>query len=446
MVSIAEIVGTTTPAPVESSYPRHVEASVPRITLDVFCASPEFAAVMRETLEDRRMSRVVSSLSMGGVDAVAKRLEVRPEPNLLIFETSKNGFEMFPELERLATLLSGEALVILVGESNDVALYRELIREGVADYLVKPCAPIQVIDAVGGLFAEPDSAPSGKVVSVFGAKGGAGASMLAHNLAWLIAQDSEADTILMDFDLEFGSAALGFNAEVKHGVADALLDLDALDDVKLARLLYTHSEKLKILPSRASVRDETLLDAKGAMALIDIARKACDVTVLDVPHAWNDGVRMALRHSDEVVLVVTPELTALRNAKAVMEWLSSERRNDAPPRIALLQTGAPKRLEIPRRELVEALGAEVDFEVAYDGALFAKSVNNGQMIAELKPDAPFVEDAKAFCRILLGRPAPVAARRRSVIAPLDLEALGLGALAKALRGKTGGADRAKTDN
>ncbi|MBX2856531.1 MAG: AAA family ATPase [Rhodobacteraceae bacterium] len=445
MVSIAEIVGLNTPAPVESGYARQVEASVPRLTLDVFCASPDFASVVREALDDRRMSRVVSNLAMGGVEAVAKRYEIRPEPNLLIFETSKTGFEMFPEMERLASLLSGEALVVLVGDSNDVSLYRELIREGVADYLVKPCAPIQLIDAVGGLFTEPDAAPSAKVISVFGAKGGVGASVLAHNLAWLIAEDAEAATILMDLDLEFGSAGLGFNAEVKHGVSDALLDSDALDDVKLARLLYTQSEKLKILPSRASVRDEAVLDAKGAMALIDIARKACDVVVLDVPHAWGDGVRVALRQSDEVVLAITPELTALRNAKAVMEWLSMERRNDAPPRIALLQTGAPKRLEIPRRELAEALGAEIDFEAAYDGALFAKSVNNGQMIAELKPDAPFVEDAKAFCRQLLGRPQPTVARRRSLIAPLDLQALGLGALAKALGGKSGDAGRAKTD-
>ena len=422
-------------------YERQVEASVPRLTLDVFCASPEFAGVMRETLDDRRMSRVVSNLAMGGLDAVAKRYEMRPEPNLLIFETGETGFDMFPELEKLASLLSGEALVILVGDANDVSLYRELLREGVADYLVKPIAPIQVIEAVAALFSDPEAAPSAKMISVFGAKGGVGASLLAHNLAWLIAEDADAATILMDMDLEFGSAGLGFNADVKHSVADALLDLEGLDDVKLARLLYAQSEKLKILPSRASVRDEVMFDGRGAMALIDVARKACDVAVLDVPHTWNDGVRTALRQSDEVVLAITPELAALRNAKTVMEWLSTERRNDAPPRIALMQTGAPKRLEIPRRELEEALGTNINIEVAYDGALFAKSVNNGQMIAELKPDSPFVEDAKAFCRMLLGRPAANAARRRTMIAPLDLQALGLGALAKALGGKNTAADK-----
>ena len=74
--------------------------------------------------------------------------------------------------------------MIVIGRHNDVLLYRELTRRGVSDYLISPVGTIDVVRSVCGLFSAPDAKPVGRVIAVIGAKGGVGASTVAHNIAF----------------------------------------------------------------------------------------------------------------------------------------------------------------------------------------------------------------------------------------------------------------------
>ena len=77
---------------------------------------------------------------------------------------------------------------IIIGRMNDVTLYRELVRRGVSDYLIAPVGPLQIVRSVCGLFSAPDAKPVGRIIAVVGAKGGVGASTIAHNIAFAIAR------------------------------------------------------------------------------------------------------------------------------------------------------------------------------------------------------------------------------------------------------------------
>ena len=105
---------------------------------------------------------------------------------------------------------------------NDVTLYRELVRRGVSDYLIAPVSTLQIVRAVCGLFSAPDAKPVGRVIAVVGAKGGVGASTVAHNIAFSISHDLTLDAVVTDLDLAFGTAGLDFNQDPPQGIAEAV--------------------------------------------------------------------------------------------------------------------------------------------------------------------------------------------------------------------------------
>ena len=109
----------------------------------------------------------------------------------------------------------------MLGHVNDVLLYRELIRSGVSEYLVLPATAPAIVNAITDLFAAEGAAPIGRTIGFISAKGGAGGSTVAHNVAWAISQHLRQDVLILDMDLAFGTAGLNFNQDPPHGIADA---------------------------------------------------------------------------------------------------------------------------------------------------------------------------------------------------------------------------------
>ncbi|MEI9929670.1 MAG: hypothetical protein WDM89_03645 [Rhizomicrobium sp.] len=107
--------------------------------------------------------------------------------------------------------------------------------------------------------------------------------------------------------------------------------------------------------------------------------------------------------ADENIVVATPDLASLRNAKSLLEVLKHNRPNDAPPRLVLNQIGQPKRPEIPAKDFAETLGVDPACVINFDPALFGQAGNNGQMLIELQPNAPSSEAIRRLAQIVTGR-------------------------------------------
>lgn len=396
----------------------------PRITIEAFCVTEGFASTVQTATQDRRMAKTKSAVSMGGAAAAAKRYADVASPHLVIVESSDCGFELFSQLAALADVVDAHTRVIVAGPSNDVALYRELIRNGVSDYLVTPCAPMQAIEAVISAFETPDAAPAAASVVVYGVRGGVGASVLAHNLAAEIARRAQKETILVDLDLEFGTLGLNFNIETKQTVADAFADVEGLDDVKLARLLHAFDEQLLLLPAPADLSERTAPSEEAVLALLDVARRSSDQLVIDAPHGWTAATRVSLRQATTPVLVATPDLVSLRNLRGILDWLAQERPNDAAPKLALNQVGQPKRPEIEGREFAEILGAQIDLTLSWDPATFGQALNEGKLLRAAPAGRPHADAIRGLADQILGRD-PSKSKSAGGVGRL-LSAIGLG--------------------
>src|SRR6185312_14721097 len=173
---------------------------IPRITIQAFCEHSQTAQLVESAIHDRRMSKVALTTHNGGLEGAIETYRSNPTPNLIMVETSLPSAEVPSALERLAEVCDATTRLIVLGHANDVVLYRELIRSGVSEYIVLPASAQQIVTAITDLFAADGAAPIGRTVGFISAKGGAGGSTVAHNVAWAISQTLRQDVLILDMD------------------------------------------------------------------------------------------------------------------------------------------------------------------------------------------------------------------------------------------------------
>lgn len=389
------------------------ERPVPRISIHAFCEFPDTGAALQRAGADRRLSKAHLTVQLGGISAAVEFYHGHVTPNLLIVETRLSGQAALDELDRLAEVCDPATKVIVVGRTNDVELYRDLMRRGASEYLVAPLAPLQLIEVISGLYLDPAAKPVGRVIAFVGARGGAGSSTLAHNVGWYIAEELSINTTIVDFDLPFGTTGLDFNDEASQGVADALAAPERLDDVLLDRLLMKRGEHLSLFTAPAVLERDYDAVPEAYEAVIDATRQMTPCVIVDMPHAWTPWVKACLIAADEIVVVATPDLASLRNAKNLIELLRHSRPNDAPPRLVINQANMPKRPEIPAKDFAETMGVEPVTVLPFDAALFGQAGNNGQMVLEVAPKSPISEAMRSLARVVTGREASAPAAEKS---------------------------------
>ncbi|KRA95054.1 CtpF protein [Devosia sp. Root685] len=356
---------------------------VPRVTIQAFCEHSQTAQLVESAVHDRRMSKVALTTHNGGIDGAIETYKTNPTPNLIIVETALPPEEIPGALQRLAEVCDATTRVIVLGHVNDVLLYRELIRSGISEYIVLPSTAQIIVTAITELFAGEGAAPIGRTIGFVSAKGGAGGSTVAHNVAWAIATVLRQDCLIIDMDLAFGTAGLNFNQDPPHGVADAVLANQKVDQTMLDRLMSKAANHINLLTAPATLDRTWDFEEREFEQIVEICQKSVPVIILDIPHAWNAWVRHTLSTIDEVVIVAEPDLANLRNAKNLADTIKALRPTEKAPSLVINRQGIARRPEIGSAEFASSVECDLIGQIGFDAALFGTAANNGQMVAEV---------------------------------------------------------------
>jgi pilus assembly protein CpaE len=392
-------------------------APAPRVSVQAFCENVDTAAAIQAAGEDRRLSKAHMRIQMGGLTAAVEAYQSSPTPNVVILESETRGEDILAGLDQLANYCDAGTRVMVIGRTNDVMLYRELVRRGVSDYLISPVGVLQIVRAICGLFSAPDAKPVGRIVAVVGAKGGVGASTIAHNIAFSIAHDLQLDAVVTDLDLAFGTAGLDFNQDPQQGIAEAVFSPDRIDTAFVDRLLAKCTDHLNLLAAPATLDRVYDFGADAFEAIFDSLRATVPCIVLDVPHQWTGWTKQTLVGADDVLIVAAPDLANLRNTKNIYDFLKAARPNDHHPRYCLNQVGVPKRPEIKAADFAKALDDEPMAIIPFEPQLFGSAANNGQMIAEISSGHRSAETFRQLAQHLTGRLEP-RKQRSGLLSPL----------------------------
>jgi pilus assembly protein CpaE len=305
----------------------------------------------------------------------------------------------------------------VIGRHNDVLLYRELTRRGVSDYLISPVGTLDVVRAICGLFSAPDAKPVGRVIAVIGAKGGVGASTVAHNIAFAVAHDLQLDTVVTDLDLGFGTAGLDYNQDPTQGIADAVFSPDRIDTAFIDRLLSKCTDHLSLLAAPATLERVYDFGEEAFDSIVDSLRATMPCIVLDIPHQWTGWTKRTLIAADDILIVAAPDLANLRNAKNMLDLLRAARPNDRRPSYCLNLVSVPKRPEIKPADFAKALGDQPVAIIPFEPQVFGTAANNGQMLAELSSSHRTAETFRQLAQMLTGR-ADTKKSKSSLFAPI----------------------------
>jgi pilus assembly protein CpaE len=330
-----------------------------------------------------------SRIFEGDVRTAIDHLAQNGSPSLLIVDISESEDPMM-DLDALADVCAPGTIVLTLGATNDVALYRRLRTAGVADYLVKPLAPDTLGDALRSVLSataqanEPQTI-QGKLVCVVGARGGSGASTLTTNLAAIVARESQKKVGLIDLDLQFGTIALLLDVEASRGLREALENPDRIDAMFVDSASSRVGERLHVMATEESIGEPAYYDAEQLSAFLAQMRQHYDILFVDMPlhdtaHLWP-----ALGAANKLVVVTDLSLSGLRDTGRL---IAAAKDHVDPSRLVLVanRVGADKHSSIDQSEFERALERKFDFVVPDDPKAAGASSRAGKVMVDMAKD------------------------------------------------------------
>jgi pilus assembly protein CpaE len=255
----------------------------------------------------------------GGIAKAIDYLSEQRSPHLLFVDIS--GVELpLSQVQMLADVCEPGTTVIAIGDHNDVALYRDLQEAGVSNYIVKPLTRELVTKALApktngsGGMGRAAALKLGKMVSFIGARGGVGATTVAANLAWHLANRQSRRVALVDLDLQHGDSNLLFNADTTPGLRDALANPLRLDPLLLERIMTQHGERLFVLGGEEPIQEHVQFTPAAVDTLFSVLRSQFHYVIVDVPRIPTPAYRRALEIADRRVIVVDQTMRSMRDA------------------------------------------------------------------------------------------------------------------------------------
>ncbi len=337
--------------------------------------------------------------------ATGREIARRHFPDMAILGLGADPEEAIASIEVLSTEFPTLYLVAL-GDGRDSGLVLRAMRAGANDFLSRPVGDRDLRTAVekaAKLTAGKDPAKgTGRIVSVFSAKGGNGTTTIAVNLADAAVRHHGMKVVVVDLVLANGDLTMFFNVAPAHSLLDLARNAEKADYEFLHSLLVQHGSGVYVLADPPIFEEAEQITAAQIREVLSTLRAMFDLVIVDTPHTFDERTLTALDVSDTVLLVTLLNLPALRNTQRTLELFG---------RIGLLDTRVKLVLsrylpndEIPKESIEGILNTPIFFAVPNDYPTVLSSVNRGKLLREIAPDKEVTRSFHRLAKHLLGPP------------------------------------------
>ena len=322
----------------------------------------------------------------GGPSEALDYLSSASHPKVMIIDIGDSSDPVSAMLS-LTTAFPEDIKLIGVGTINDISLYRELTEAGVLDYLVKPITEKALSTALSRLNQPApkgdEGADQSERIAVIGARGGAGSTTISVNLAWLAAMERQLNTILVDLDLWFGTAALALDLEPTRGLREALEDPSRIDSLFLSSATAKLSDKLAVMATEEALTGDMMYNTGATEILIESLSHNYGCLVLDLPRSAFRMRHPVLQTATQIVMVTELNLAGLRDSIRLFGAIE-EAAEKTPVTIVANRIGGAND-SMPLNEFQKALGHKVDFLIPEDPKSFKAAANSGKPMVHSAP-------------------------------------------------------------
>jgi len=301
------------------------------------------------------------SVRRGDIGTAIAALRKTATPLSLVVDVTGHP-QPISALEDLAQVLEPDVRVFVIGDREDLSFYRHMTRQlGVLDYLFKPVTPAVIAQHFAPLLTPRTgagaSARAGRIIAVTGTRGGVGATTIATNLAWYLADQVQRHTALLDADLHTGTAAMLLGVEPGAGLRAALENPSRIDELFVERAGTRVGTRLQLLAAEEKLTEQPGYFAGAAEKLAAALQRRCNYIVVDLPFAATPLHQELLALAHQRIVVMDPSLASVRDALRLLQLQGGVAQLRRPV-LALNRAG--RRGGLAQRELVQALGQEID--------------------------------------------------------------------------------------
>ncbi len=392
-------------------------ASVPNVL--IVDQDPEARYLVRRLVEEAGfMSAAEAGL---GTEAVAQASDLKPD--IVLFGLREPMARAIQTVEAIVHDLP-ETPIIAYADSAELQTVRQAMLAGARDFLQ---APMKADELRRSLTAALESVerrklrgngaaalgPRGAVITVFGAKGGAGKTTVATNLAVALAARSDQSILLVDADDSFGDAAASLGLAPGPSVADALRGPAQLDAASLQQFLTQHESGAAVLQGPSSPFDwRNIAGDRLRQALAEFSRQF-DVVLVDTGSTLSEISLAALRAASLVLWVTTPDYASAHDSVRALQVLSTIPIEDDRLRL-VLNVNTPE-LDVSPASVETALGRPIFWSIPYDRQV-RRSAQLGRTVVETDQRSPSSRSFVDLATVLSG--GSLEPRKRGILARL----------------------------
>jgi pilus assembly protein CpaE len=362
-----------------------------------------------ENFKDIRRALTVESrvqLLAGGNDADQLYEEiVRLKPTAAIIALGSNSENAVRFIERLKSECPNTALISAAQNASPEMILNSL-RAGAREFLRLPIIADElrtVLDRISEFTTKQVEAPKkkGRMVAVFSSKGGCGTSFMATNLA----AATNSKTVLVDLNLQAGDLPLFLGLEAKYSIADMVEKRQRLDETLINSLVMQHSTNLWLLaaPREADSADE--IEPQHVFEVLQKLREHFDYVVLDPQHTFDSITLAALDQSDEIILVLTLDIPAIRSTQRALEIF--DRLGYPRKKVRIVVNRWSKQIDLDLRQVEKFLGEPCIGFVPSDYQTAVNSINLGTPLVHAEPTSKIATEIRRIAEAISLGVAPI---------------------------------------
>jgi pilus assembly protein CpaE len=323
---------------------------------------------------------------------------VRLKPAAAIIALGSNSDQAVKFIDRLHRECPNTA-IISAAENGSPDLILRSLRAGAREFLRIPISAEElktVLDRIGDFVTTQVETPKkkGRMIAVFSSKGGCGTSFLATNLAAVTA----TKTVLVDLNLQAGDLPLFLGLDPKYSIADMVEKRARLDEGLIASLVTPHSKNLSLLaaPKEADSADE--IEPQHVFEVLQRLRESYDYVVLDPQHTFDSITLAALDQSDEIILVLTLDIPAIRSAQRSLEIF--DRLGYPRKKVRVVVNRWSKQIDIDLRQVEKFLGEPAVGFIPSDYQTAVSSINLGTPLVQSEPNSKIALEIRRIAQTL----------------------------------------------
>lgn len=314
----------------------------------------------------------------------------RDPPKYIAIDIGGRSSDVLEELDALAHACDPGIRVVVTGKINDVSFYRNLIQRGIIEYFAYPTDIQQMAEAltqtpaIASARTKKSGQKQGYAVGFMSAASGDGASTVALNTAYILANKYNCSVALVDLDYQFGMLARHLDLKAPYGIRELLEYPErGVDTALLNKMLVPYGKNLKIVAAPTDLRPLPAVRTQQIVELLNVLKSEFDFVLFDVQHIWVDWIATLLSKMDHNILVAQLWLRSLTHVTRMLTAWRNEGINNQMISLVVNRSGAKFKEAMTSEDFEHVSGMQIGFYLPNDTRAIVASENQGKTLAEL---------------------------------------------------------------